>query len=434
MGEKTISLMELEAVLKTIPLFSELDQTTLTNLIHVGSHAAYPANQILYREGDTPDYLYVILAGEVRVYALDDTGNEVTLRLMTVGAFFGELALLDHRPRSASIVCTTACQFFILSRAALLALLQEAPSQTLARFLSVLTEQVRNTTERFIHEEQAKRAIQTEAEIARHRALSQMVAGVAHELNTPLGIANTAADIIENRLNNADFAAIRAANPTLEVHFEDVLEATTLIKRHLMRAHKLVENFKRISVSHVTDQLEAVDLANLVADIVALFSIAARAANLEVRIINHLPPGNREWTGYVGYFTQVLLNLLTNIERYAYPGSGGGVVEIMLAEDSSFRTDEYVITVRDAGVGIAPEHVAQLFDPFFTTGRDRGGTGLGMTIVQTLVVEAMQGKVQVASTQGQGTTVSLWLPKVVTGATMHDLRQSSRPNPISQGV
>jgi signal transduction histidine kinase len=414
MGERTNSAVQLEAVLQTIPLFSELDQVTLACLVQTGSQVEYPANHILYHEGDTPDYLYVILAGKVRVFGTDDAGNEVTLRVMAAGAFFGELALLDRKPRSASIVCITPCQFFTLGQTALMDLLQRAPSETLSRFFSILTAQVRNTTERYILEEQAKRTIQAEAEIARHRALSQMVAGVAHELNTPLGIANTAADIVDNRLNSIEFASLRAANPTIEVLFEDVLEATDLIKRNLARAHKLVENFKRISIGQVTDLLEKVDLANLVADIVELYSISARAANLEIQLVNQLTPANREWTGYAGYLTQVLLNLLTNVARYAYPSGDGGVVEITLAEDSSFRTGGFAITVRDYGVGIAPEPLAQIFDPFFTTGRHKGGTGLGMTIVQSLISEAMQGTIQIASTPGEGTTVLLLLPKVVT--------------------
>jgi signal transduction histidine kinase len=80
---------------------------------------------------------------------------------------------------------------------------------------------------------------------------------------------------------------------------------------------------------------------------------------LQIRIVNHLPPNGEEWTGHAGYLTQVLLNLLTNIERYAYPGgagggdsgSSGGAVEITLDKDSSFRSDAFAIAIRDYGAG-----------------------------------------------------------------------------------
>ncbi len=414
MSDETNQSLHLEDLLKTIPLFHNLDQVTLTSLIRTGYQVEFPANHILCRQGDAPDWLYVILTGEVRVYAVDADGNEVTLRMMGAGTYFGELALLDRRARSASIVCTTPCRFFTLHQTALLDLLQKAPRETLAHILSSLTALVRNMTERYVSEEQAKRTIQTEAEIDRHRALSQMVAGVAHELNTPLSIANMASELVDKGLNSTEFVGLRAENPAMGPVFDDVLEATGLIKRHLERAYKLVENFKRISVFQVDDRLERSNLARLVADVVELFSISARAARLQIQIVNHLPPDGEEWMGYAGYLTQVLLNLLTNVERYAYPGGAGGVVEITLEKDSAFRSDAFAITVRDHGAGMSPEHLRQIFDPFFTTGRGKGGTGLGMTIVRSLVCELMQGKVQVTSTPEEGTTVLVLLPKEMT--------------------
>jgi len=407
----TNEIIQFEPILRQVPFFRELNDEGLARLIETGCHTTLPADQLVYREGDTPDYLYVVLAGRVRIYALDDQGNEVTLTTLERGTCFGELALLDGQRRSASVVCVTPCQFFTLSQAALMTLLQTASTQVLARMLAVLTDQVRNRTVRYIEEEQAKRTIQAEAELARHRSLAQMVAGVAHELNTPLGIANTAADMIEKRLQLNSITTRLAADPETKLILEDIVEASALMKSNILRAHKLVQSFKQIAVRQLTDNLETVALPDLVRDSIDLFKINARQANLAIRITNTLPGDQQSWTGYPGYLTQIVLNLLVNIERYAYPESQGGIVDITLATSILADQPAFSITVRDFGRGIAPEHLSQVYEPFFTTGRNRGGTGLGLAIVYNLVTTALHGTIHIASQLAQGVTVTVTVPQ-----------------------
>jgi signal transduction histidine kinase len=230
-------------------------------------------------------------------------------------------------------------------------------------------------------------------ELARHRALTEMVAGVAHEINTPLGIVRTAASLLRNRVASGNL--------------DDVAEASALIERNIERAHRLVEDFKKLSVSQISDTLESLDLVAVVEEVVELFSISARQAGLKVVVRNQLAgPEEHIWIGYRGRLSQVLLNLLTNVQRYAYPEGTGGEVEIVIAADSGF-----VLTVRDFGGGIAPDDVPRVFDPFFTTGRTRGGTGLGLAIVRGLVVDGMSGTIQLSSEVGTGTTIVIRLPR-----------------------
>ena len=106
-----------------------------------------------------------------------------------------------------------------------------------------------------------------------------------------------------------------------------------------------------------------------------------------------------------------MLNCLTNIERYAYPRGVGGTVAITLAAEGSRAEPMYVLTVRDFGQGIAPEHVPHIFEPFFTTGRSIGGTGLGLSIVRNMVTGPLQGTVEVESAVGQGTTFTVTVPQ-----------------------
>jgi signal transduction histidine kinase len=151
-----------------------------------------------------------------------------------------------------------------------------------------------------------------------------------------------------------------------------------------------------------------------VASVIDLFRINARTANLEIRLSDQLTPAWQEWTGYAGYVTQVLLNLLSNIERYAYPDGQGGLVEITLAVAQTTQEQGFTLVVQDYGAGMTQDQVAHIFDPFFTTGRSKGGAGLGMTIVHNLVTEALQGKIEIISTPGTGARVALFLPKVIS--------------------
>jgi signal transduction histidine kinase len=238
-------------------------------------------------------------------------------------------------------------------------------------------------------------------ELARHRALTEMVAGVAHEINTPLGIVRTAASFLRNRIASGDL--------------EDAAEASALIERNIERAHRLVEDFKKLSVSQVADTRDSLDLVAVVEEVVELFSISARQAGVKVAVRDLLGgPDERTWLGYRGRLSQVLRNLLTNVQRYAYPDGAGGEVEIVSAGDDRVADGGFVLTVRDFGRGIVAEDVPRVFDPFFTTGRARGGTGLGLAIVRGLVCDGMGGAVELTSEPGQGTTVTIRLPRAHT--------------------
>jgi signal transduction histidine kinase len=323
------------------------------------------------------------------------------------------LALLDGEPRSAAVQCVTDCLLYVLEQEAFLETLEAHP-RVLTGVVRTLTSGIRDRVEDNFRREQMLRVVRTETEIARHRALAQMVAGVAHELNTPLGVAVTAGTMIASRTARPEVAAALDAERSTRAVREDIVEATELLQRNLERAHKLVESFKKIAVNQLTDALEQVDLPETVEEIVHLFAINARQAHLRVAVRNDLPDDvDHHWTGYVGYLTQVLMNLLTNIERYAYPDGQGGPVEVVISRGSLGTQPAYVIAVTDFGVGIEPAHLGQVFEPFFTTGRFKGGTGLGMAIVHNLVTVALKGTIHIDSAVNQGTTVRVSLPSVI---------------------
>ena len=259
-------------------------------------------------------------------------------------------------------------------------------------------------------EMELSKAMNDRATLERHRSVAQMVAGVAHEINTPLGIACTALSIIDRRLSSPHIGELFKNNDEDKEIFSDILEATAFLKQHVIRAHKLVEGFKKISVSQITETKETVDLTKLIGDAVELFKINARHANISINIDSSFLTCKKEWNGYPGYLTQIIMNLLQNIERYAYPSGQGGEVDIAAADNND---ENFILTVRDYGKGISPDNITKVFDPFYTTGRDKGGSGLGLAIVHNIVTTALQGSIEVNSEIDKGTMFSITIPKII---------------------
>lgn len=397
--------------LRNVPFFSrQMDDEQLEKVAEVGHKESVEANTILFHEGDKGDSLYVILEGRVEIF-IQKNGGRAILQICGAGEFFGEMALLDGRPRSATISTLEACTFFILNQDEFLGLLITYP-ELLSHMVKIISGKVRHSSGEFFRSEMAKQALHTETEIERHRSVAQMVAGVAHELNTPLGIANTAASIIKSGLTSDVISSLELSMEA-EEELEDILEAANLMQANISRAHKLIQSFKSISVSQLTDTKEKLNLSELVNDIVGLFKINARQANLTIEIKDHLTEQTNSWLGYRGYLSRVLMNLLTNVVRYAYPAGEGGKVEIVIDADHESKEPSFILTVRDFGQGITPEHLSQVFDLFFTTGRTKGGSGMGLAIVHNLVTDALKGTINLESALGKGTTFTITFPQAI---------------------
>lgn len=401
--------MTIEAILKTVPFFSPLADEQVRNLACIGKTRSVEGGQVVFSEGDPADGLYVVLSGRVRICGRDDEGHEIELSTLGRGDFFGELAILDGKPRSATVSAVEPCRFFTLGRHEFFGFLSQS-AHLMSELLAGLSHRIRVTNEKFFAEMLRRQKLRAEMEIERHRSLSQMVAGVAHEINTPLGIINAAASVLGDRLDPGTVRRLARGDPGDEALFEDLLEAARLIQAHIGRANRLVQSFKTLSVRQITDTKEKVNLGRLVNEVVDLFRIQARLAHLDLQVKQQLGEGEQEWEGYPGYLSQVLLNLLTNVERYAYPAGEGGRVEVVLSALPSEKGSFFRLTVRDFGRGIPPDHLTRVFEPFFTTGRDLGGTGLGLAIVHNIVTSALQGTIAVESVPGQGAAFHLTFP------------------------
>lgn len=238
-------------------------------------------------------------------------------------------------------------------------------------------------------------------------ALATLVAGVAHELNTPIGnsviVASTVRDMSQQLAR--DLESDRLRRSVLTRYVSDLGEASDLLERNLSRAHGLVSSFKQVSVDQVGEGRRTFDLADTLRELVATLTPVLR--NTPCRLTLEAEPGIR-LDSYPGALGQVLTNFVTNAVAHAFDGRSEGHIHI---QARLLPTDEVELTCRDDGIGIPGELQKRVFDPFFTTKLGRGGTGLGLHIVYNLVTVTLGGRVELSSEAGQGCCFRLVLPR-----------------------
>jgi signal transduction histidine kinase/CheY-like chemotaxis protein len=244
--------------------------------------------------------------------------------------------------------------------------------------------------------------VREEMQRERRESIAQMVAGVAHEVNTPLGVANSAAVTLSEILDKSEFKALRQ-RPELEEDLDDIYQGLGLIRKNIARADNLIRSFRKLSVGQLVDKREELDLAQCVKEVIQLWTPEARRKQIAVQLIEKVDPRCARWMGYAGHLSQILLNLLSNAERYAYEPGKGGKVDVTLTSRLVDDKAMFEIEVRDYGAGIPKENLALIFEAFFTTGRSKGGTGLGLSIVQNIVTSVFGGTIRADSAPGEGT-------------------------------
>ena len=397
-------------VVRSIPFLSQLPDELLQELTSTSLRIKLGPNQLVLREGDTSDSMYVVLSGRIRIYKKDPEGNTLELAVLQAGDFFGEYALLDNKPRSASVSCLTRCEFLVIRRQQFHDVLLTAGTGTIHNIFRELIGKLRDMNDVYFKENLLQRTLRSEAELERLRTVNQTVAGVAHELGTPLGVANHAASLIADNLSDPAVRAALEQNEYLRNILEDLTDAAALMTRNIAQAHHLIQDFKRTTTGHLNESLEALDMANTLRGSVDLFQVHSGTGRLQIKLDCSLPRQERIWLGYSGYLTQVMLNLLGNIEKYAYPNHGGRVI-IRLDSTTIRQKTHFVLCVQDFGRGISPEGLKRVFDPFVSTSRGRTGSGLGLSIVRSIINGVMGGEITVASAKNVGTTFTLTLPQ-----------------------
>lgn len=242
-------------------------------------------------------------------------------------------------------------------------------------------------------------------------ALGNLVAGVAHELNTPLGNARVVAGLLGEQLH--EFAEAVASGSLRRSQVDAFLgkgrEAVALIERNAARAADLIGHFKQVAVDQSSAWRRSFDLLQIVQDTVLTLQPNFRKTRHRVEI--DIPAGI-ELDSYPGPLEQVITNLVSNALTHAFSDTQAGCIKI----EANANPTQVVLRCADDGIGIPENNLKRIFEPFFTTRMGQGGSGLGLYIVYNLVTGILGGAIHVDSRPDQGASFVLTLPRVAPRA------------------
>jgi ligand-binding sensor domain-containing protein/signal transduction histidine kinase len=241
-------------------------------------------------------------------------------------------------------------------------------------------------------------------------ALGGLVAGIAHEINTPLGVGVTAASHLEGetRRFRSLLESDSEVEPTKLVRFAATAEQSCqLILRNLRRADQLVKSFKQVAVDQSSEQRRTFELKSYIDEI--LTSLHPEIKRTRHEVINQATEG-LVFDSYPGALYQILVNLVMNSLTHAFEEDQAGRISI----ETQAGKDSVVLIYTDNGRGMAEDVAAQMFNPFFTTRRGQGGSGLGLHIVYNLVTQVLRGDIIASTASGQGIRFEITLPRKVS--------------------
>lgn len=283
------------------------------------------------------------------------------------------------------------------------------------RFVKILRKEVTNRTyELFEKREQLKTVIK-EMGLTRNKlvqaekmaSLGNLVCGVAHEVNTPLGMGVTLASHLQDettellkQINNGQLT-----RSGLERYGNETNENCQLLLANLARAANLIRSFKQVAVDQGCDELRTFKISEYIEEI--LLSLHHKLKKTEIQVRIDAPEDEREVHTYPGAIAQIVTNLVMNALIHGFDnGQRSGQILFTI----EFDKNDVTLQVSDNGQGMEPSVCDKIFDPFFTTKRGSGGSGLGMSIVYNLVVNQLLGSISCTSRIGQDSTFILHFP------------------------
>ncbi|WP_197082743.1 ATP-binding protein [Bradyrhizobium sp. LTSP885] len=242
-------------------------------------------------------------------------------------------------------------------------------------------------------------------------ALGGLVAGVAHEVNNPIGISLTVASSFARRAEmfENDLKTEPLRRSKLDEFVRTSRDASQQLVANLQRAGELIQSFKQVAVDRSHAERRQFNLGEATDQIVSslrpVLKKAATALSVDV-------PEGLLIDGYPGAYGQILTNLFLNAVNHAFADGRSGTITITARARGA---DDVEIIFADDGAGMTPDVQRQAFDPFFTTRRNEGGTGLGLHIVYNLVTQQLGGRMMLESRVGQGTTFRIIMPRIAKG-------------------
>ncbi len=254
-----------------------------------------------------------------------------------------------------------------------------------------------------------KVAQQQLVEVEKMASLGELVAGVAHEINTPVGIGVTIASHLKGKSDELEeaYASGKLKKSDLDEYVGATREGTTILLDNLKRAAGLIQSFKQVAVDRSSEEVRVIDLVEYVNEIVASLQPKLKRTNHKVTIEG---VDGCEVSTYPGALAQVITNLIDNSLLHGFDGVDAGNIHLIVSEAND---DSIEIRYVDDGVGMDAETLEKMFNPFFTTKRNQGGSGLGMHIIYNVISQSLKGTIVCTSSPNGGFEALLTLPRHV---------------------
>lgn len=250
------------------------------------------------------------------------------------------------------------------------------------------------------------KATQTQlVESEKMASLGGLVAGVAHEINTPVGIGITAASWLAEKTTAfyETFKSGQMKRSQLEKFLDTAMQSSSMVLSNLNRAADLISSFKQVAVDQSTEEKRTINLKEYLSEVLI-------PLKPKLRITHHRVEIRGEQTlalnTYPGALSQIITNFVMNSLTHAYSTEDTGT----LVFDFKLEHEQIILEYSDDGKGISPDNLSKIFDPFFTTKRGQGGSGLGLHIVYNLVTQKLNGTIECKSQLGVGTKFIIKLP------------------------
>ncbi|MBF0473466.1 MAG: hybrid sensor histidine kinase/response regulator [Nitrospirae bacterium] len=239
-------------------------------------------------------------------------------------------------------------------------------------------------------------------------SLGLLVAGVAHEINTPVGVCTTAISHLHKMTKEitTSLNEQKMKKSDLTQFLTDSNEYCDIITKNLFRTSELVKSFKMVSADQTSSEKRVFNVKSYIEDILLSLSPKLKVTTHKLEINC---PNDIEIDSYPGAFAQIITNLIMNSLIHAYSQEDSGIITIAITSNES----EIFIDYSDNGKGIPEENLKKIFDPFFTTKRGSGGTGLGLHVVYNIICQTLKGGISCESVLGKGTTFKINLPKIL---------------------
>ena len=236
-------------------------------------------------------------------------------------------------------------------------------------------------------------------------SLGGLVAGITHDVNTPIGISVTAASYLREKLDSLDTALTNKelTQPQLQKFIEEGRESLSLLDNNLHRASDLISSFKQVAVDQASDAIRDINVKRYLEELIQSLQphLKKTLHKIELNCADDLfircP---------AGALSQIFTNLILNSLRHAFDGIEQGTMAINI----ELRDSELHVVYEDNGNGLSEENLGKLFDPFFTTKLNDGGSGLGTHIVRNLVTQTLKGDIDATSEPGHGLTYTFSFP------------------------